>query len=75
MIQTTPSSHGLTFAEVLRIRREWIGWTQQQLGEKCGLNGQWISHYESGRRKPRIENLVALADALCCSTDYLLGRK
>ena len=31
-------------------------------------------HYEGGTRRPNFETLVALADLLEVSTDYLLGR-
>ena len=31
-------------------------------------------YYEGGRRRPDFETLVALADLLEVSTDYLLGR-
>ena len=34
-----------------------------------------ISHFETGERRPSLENLLKLADALAVSVDYLLGRE
>jgi transcriptional regulator with XRE-family HTH domain len=33
-----------------------------------------ISHFETGRRAPSLDNLKRLADALEVTTDYLIGR-
>jgi hypothetical protein len=37
-------------------------------------SGSAVVQYEDGSALPALGNLVALADALHCSTDYLLGR-
>ena len=63
-----------TFATRLFSRRVHLGLTQHQLGIMADLSGQWICHFESGRRRPNIDNLVKLASALGVSTDWLLGR-
>jgi transcriptional regulator with XRE-family HTH domain len=57
----------------LRARRESMDLTQAQIGERVGLTNVRISHYEKGHRQPSLENLVKLAEAHECSTDYLLG--
>jgi transcriptional regulator with XRE-family HTH domain len=54
--------------------RETAGLTQTELGEKIGVSQRVIANWE---RKPvalRAEQLIALADALSVSADYLLGR-
>jgi transcriptional regulator with XRE-family HTH domain len=54
--------------------REAAGLTQTELGERIGVSQRVIANWE---RKPvalRAEQLVALADALSVSADYLLGR-
>ncbi len=60
------------FAERLVCVRKMRGLTQDQLGEKANLEGMQISHYETGERKPGIENLRAICLALNTSADYLL---
>lgn len=50
------------------------GWTQHQLAELSGLQESWISHFEVGRRRPSVGNLLKLCDALDVSADFLLGR-
>jgi transcriptional regulator with XRE-family HTH domain len=48
---------------------------QEELAKKAGLPPSSISHFECGRRKPSLRNLVRLADALEMSADFLLGRQ
>jgi transcriptional regulator with XRE-family HTH domain len=48
--------------------------SQYQLARIAGLSESWISHFETGKRKPSVGNLIKLADALGVSADYLLGR-
>lgn len=62
------------FKEKLKKRREELGLSQTDLAGKVYLSQQLISAYELGVRTPGMETLSALADALDCSTDYLLGR-
>lgn len=58
----------------LASRRQERGWTQEQLAGRIGTTGMMVSHWETGRRLPSARWLVKLADALGCSTDWLLGR-
>jgi len=60
------------FAESLRRNRKWAGLTQDQLGTMCGLPGQQISHFESGRRAPSLKNFCALCNALRVMPEELL---
>ena len=58
----------------MRESRLAMGVTQAELAKLAGLQESWISHFEVGRRKPSVGNLLKLSDALDVSADYLLGR-
>ena len=62
------------FSKRLRKARGLRDLEQAQLARLCGIPAPSINHFERGRRKPNLDNLVRLADALIVSTDYLLGR-
>lgn len=67
-----------TFAERLRFARTHFGTmqielTQQELGKLAGISAMHISHFENNGRQPNIKNLVKLAKALGCTTDWLLN--
>lgn len=55
-------------------RRNERGWTQEVLAARLGTSAMMVSHWETGRRAPSARWLVNLADALGCSTDWLLAR-
>lgn len=48
--------------------------TQQELAEKTGIPVTSIAHFESGSRKPSLENFYKLIIVLNISADYILGR-
>lgn len=48
------------------------GLTQSQLGELTGMNPEEISRIETGVRFPGSFKVIALADALEISTDFIL---
>ena len=55
--------------------REVRGLSQTDVALRTGVKVQNISRLEKGRRvHVRSDTLLRLADALQCSTDYLLGR-
>ncbi|ENX31557.1 MULTISPECIES: helix-turn-helix domain-containing protein [Acinetobacter] len=56
--------------EVRKIRKL----TQQELAEKTGIPVTSIAHFESGSRKPSLENFYKLIVVLNISADYILGR-
>lgn len=45
-----------------------------QLNEMCGINKNAIAQAGKSQEGMKAKNLYAIAEALCCSTDYLLGR-
>ena len=60
--------------ENLEKIREKKNITQTKLSVEIEVSQELISHYEIGKSKPNIENLIKLADYFNCSTDYLLER-
>ena len=56
----------------LKKRREEVGLTKEQLGEKLGITRQAISAYEIGSREPGRTIIKLLAEVLGCTADYLL---
>lgn len=48
-------------AENLRALRKRMNWSQEELGEKIGLNRGNIASYENGTAEPKICNLIKLA--------------
>lgn len=62
------------FPERLRARRKELGLTQLQLAYQANTQPVSISQYENGEQEPHADTLVALSDALDCSTDYLIGK-
>jgi transcriptional regulator with XRE-family HTH domain len=63
-----------TFGERVARQRERRGWTQRQLAEAVKVSTATINRIENGAHAgPRMHVLKALAQALGCTTDYLVG--
>lgn len=58
-----------------REAREKQKMTQDEIADKLGVARATYGRYESGQRECSFETLRKLADILCVSTDYLLGRE
>ena len=63
-----------TFPERLKELRENANLTQVELAEKLNLSKGTIGNYESGVRRPRYEDMEAIADLFNVEIDYLVGR-
>ncbi len=48
------------------------GWTQAQLGAMVSSDGKYVSRIERGKSQPSLSMVVALANALEKSPNYLL---
>lgn len=59
----------------IRKKREEHELEQQELAHRIGISKTLLSYIESGTRSPSLSVVVALADALHCSIDELIGRK
>lgn len=47
--------------------------SQKELAEQVGITEASLSRYENDLREPKAEIIAKIAEALECSTDYLLG--
>ncbi len=63
----------MTFGEKLKKKRIERCLTQNDLANKIHVSPSTISLYESDEREPTLSTLVAIANALQVSSDYLLG--
>lgn len=61
------------FSRRMKERRQCIGYSQDMLAKAAGISSQAVCAYEKGERMPNAEFLAALATALGCSVDWLLG--
>lgn len=65
----------MSFEERLLTTRKNRGMSQEALAEKIGVSRQAVSKWETGEAQPDYAKLIALADALEVSLDYLCGRE
>lgn len=56
----------------IQTLRKDLGYSQEELAKKIGVSRQSISKWELNASEPDMNNIIALADALRVSTDYLL---
>ncbi len=59
--------------ERIRLARERLGLTQQQLAERAGVSRQLVGALEAGRHLPRVDAAMALAAALGLETERLFS--
>jgi transcriptional regulator with XRE-family HTH domain len=52
------------FGELLKTRRQALGFTQRLLADKLGVEPSHVAFIESGRRKPSLKLVARIADAL-----------
>ena len=60
------------FGLKVRMRRYEIEMTQEELAEKANLHPTYLGSVERGERNIALENIVALAKALGCSSKDLM---
>lgn len=68
------SGGNATFAERLELIRAAKGVTYYRIAERTGINRNYFTEWKSGRVKPSLPYLVAVANYFGASLDYLLGR-
>lgn len=61
------------FPRRLKQARDMRGITQLDLSKLAGLAPSAVSHFETGSRRPSLDNLVKISKALNVTTDYLVG--
>lgn len=64
----------MNVSERIKERRKAKGLTQSDLALMADISLDMVKSMETGRTKPSIDTLDKIADALECSSDYLLGR-
>lgn len=62
------------FTERLKEARKRKGLKQRETAGYLQISVRAYQNYEGGQRRPDYETLVAVADLLDVTTDYLLGR-
>lgn len=62
-----------SIGELIRIRREQLNMTQEQLAEKIEKDVTTVSAYERGKAKLNSDKLVVLADVLKVPVGYFFG--
>jgi transcriptional regulator with XRE-family HTH domain len=59
----------------IAVRRTWRDWTQQELANRAHLTQATVARIEKGQKPGvHVQTLLAIADALGVSPNYLLGR-
>lgn len=58
----------------LKEIRSYKGYTQQEMADYIGISKSSLNNYEQGIRKPNIEILEQMADALNYPLEYLIGK-
>ena len=48
----------------IKNKRKEAGLSQKALGEKLNVSQQMIAQYETGKRKPKLDTLISIANAL-----------
>ena len=64
---------GIRLGQNIATSRHAMGWTQQELAEKVGIESVTVSRIETGGSIPSLARLAAVADALKVSIGDLLG--
>lgn len=62
------------FAERLKQARQDAGISQQSLVDATGIHLRQLGRYEQDVSEPTLPKLIAIADVLGVSIDYLAGR-
>jgi len=73
MVDSTRKSLAKRLGKRLAERRRAIGWTQDQLAERIGVDAETVSRFERGVTVPSLITLDKLASALRCRTAELLS--
>jgi transcriptional regulator with XRE-family HTH domain len=60
------------FGHAVRKRRQRLGWSQEELADRCGLHRTYIGGIERGERNVSLRNLDLIARTLGTTADSLL---
>jgi transcriptional regulator with XRE-family HTH domain len=59
------------FGFAIKVRREELGLTQEDLADRAGIHRTYLSDIERGTRNPSLVNIERLADSLSMSVSKL----
>ena len=66
----------MSLGQRIRVRRQSLKLTQQQIAQALGVSSQHISAIEQDKRAPSLSSLAKLAEELGVTVDYLVvGRE
>src|SRR5215203_4490373 len=54
----------------LKVRRQALGWSVKDLGERCGIEEKLLSDWEHGLASPRLDAVESWASALGVRIDW-----
>lgn len=57
----------------VKLWREHLGWTQQELADRAGISKPYLSQIETGKRQGTVETLSAIARALDVPLEVVTG--
>lgn len=58
-------------AERLRLVRDVVGMAQGEFAERAGIAANTYNQFERGRKRPSIENAIALCDTYNLTLDWI----
>lgn len=61
------------FGVKLRQLRQQKNWSLQEISEKTGMSKSYLNEIEKGKKYPKHDKILALADALDCNFDELVS--
>jgi len=56
----------------IKGKRNYFGYTREQLAEIVGISPQFLADIESGKKGMSFTTLIKLCSALSCSCDYII---
>lgn len=62
----------MSIADNIRKARKDAGLTQKELAKRCTFAEITIRQYETGKREPRSDRLIKIADALGVTVNHLI---
>lgn len=70
---SAPVDPVVVFGQRVRAVRHELGWTLEELAERCGLHWTYVGQVERGKRNVTLRNIVKLAEALGVEAGELLN--
>jgi transcriptional regulator with XRE-family HTH domain len=72
-VPNTAKDPQVALGRAIRLRREELGISQENLGLEVGYDQGWISHIENGRTNPAYGTVDAIARALAWPLSQLVA--